>query len=114
MLWICRIGLQLLAQLQNLIIYSPRGRIRVVSPDLVEQYLTCENTVKIICKEFQELELMSGENYGDATAACTHTLEVDLTIREAKNDRPDGLPLPTNCCLNAGCELSRTERLRDV
>src|ERR1700710_1198942 len=111
MLWIRRIWLQLLAQLQNLIIYGPRGRIRVVSPDLVEQDLTCEHTVKIICKKLQQLELVSGEDYGDTAAACSHTLEVDLTIREAKDGRPDGFPLPTNCRLNAGCQFSWAEGL---
>src|SRR5580692_8359864 len=47
-----RIYLQLLPQLQDLIIHSPRGWIGVVSPNLVEQDFTREHALRILCEEF--------------------------------------------------------------
>src|SRR3984957_4134698 len=75
MLGVCRIWLQLLAQLQNLIIYRTRRRIEIVSPNLVEQDIACEDALGIYREEFQELEFVSGKNNRIAGTPHGHSFE---------------------------------------
>src|SRR6185437_1353816 len=57
---------------------------------------------------------MCGENYRNAGASSGHAAKVDLALAETKCVGDGGFALPSNGCLHAGGELSRTEGLGDV
>src|ERR1700744_2466438 len=114
MLRICRIRLQLLAQLQDLIIHGTRSRIEVISPNLIQQQIACKDTLGIFGKKFQKLELVSGEDNRLPVALDGHFFEVDFTFSKAIDRRWRRLALSADGCLNAGCELSWAKGLGDV
>src|SRR5579863_664163 len=114
MLRICRVRLQLLTQLQDLIINGASSRIKIVSPDLIQKDITCENSLGILGEKLQELELVSSKDDRLPVATDCHLLEVNFAISKAINGRRSRLALSADGCLNAGGERSWAEGLRDV
>ena len=58
-----RIGLQLLAELQDMIVNRARGRIILIAPDFIQQFIARDDTLGILHKELQGLEFLRGERY---------------------------------------------------
>src|ERR1700761_437834 len=103
---ICRVGLELLAQLEDLVIHGTRRGIDVIPPHLIEQELAGENVLGVLDEELEELELVGGEDDGFAETPGAHALEVDLAVAEAEGGGGDGLVLAADGGLHAGHELT--------
>src|SRR5579871_2016501 len=108
MLRVCRIWFELLAQLQYLVINCPCSGVCVVSPDLIQQELPCQDAIHVLCKEFQKLEFMGREDYRNSASSCAHAIEVKFAFGKAKRAWMAGFTLPTNRSLHAGHKLAWT------
>src|SRR5271154_2114017 len=75
--WTGRITLQFLAKLQNVIVPGAGGGIILVSPHLVQQFVTADHAVRILHQELQGFEFLRGENHDLAVALHFHFLEVN-------------------------------------
>src|SRR5579883_85304 len=114
MRWLCRIGLKLLTQFQDLVVDGPRCGIGVIPPDLIQKDLACEYTVWILSEELQQLELVRGEYDWNAASLCGHTFKVYFAVGkpvDAGNQRPT---LPADGGLHAGEQFTWAVGFGDV
>src|SRR5271170_1399222 len=72
-----RVALQLLAKLQDMVVDGAGGRIILVSPDLVQQFVPADDAVGILHQKLQGLKFLSSQDYDLALALDFHFLEVD-------------------------------------
>src|SRR6476646_6091350 len=60
--WIGGVLLQLLAQFQDVVIHRASGRVIVISPDFVQQFVPSDDAFRVLHHEFQGLELLRGKS----------------------------------------------------
>lgn len=80
---ICGILLEFLPELQNLIVYSSCGWIRVITPHFIEQLFAAQNTLWIIKEETQKFELVRRQDYLLPALRRLHPREIYLDITES-------------------------------
>src|SRR6476646_6902047 len=80
--WIGGVRLQLLAQFQDVVIHRASGRVIVISPDFVQQFVTCDNTFWVLHHELQGFEFLCGKSDCPALAHNFHFAAIDLNVCE--------------------------------
>src|SRR4051812_12744394 len=109
-----RIWFEFLTELEDLIIHGAGCRIRIIPPYLVEESVAREDALGLLREEFEELELVRGEDDGLAAAVDGHFLEVDFAIGEAVYRGQACLALTTDGGVDTSGEFARAEGLGDV
>ena len=84
MYWVGGVFLQLLAQLQDVVVHRPGGRVVVISPDFVEQFIAGDDSLSILHHEFQRLKFLRRQGDGLAFTDDFHFGEVNGNIAERK------------------------------
>src|SRR5215472_2117804 len=82
--WIGRFFLQFLPKLQDMVVNGPGGRIIVISPDLVEQFVASNDALGILHHELQGLEFLRSEGDGLTFAEHFHLAEVNEDLVECE------------------------------
>src|SRR5690348_7981612 len=82
---ICRLLLELLSKLKDVIIHRARTRVILIAPDFIQKFVTRYDAFAILNHEFQDLELLRCHRDGLARAGKLHAREVyaDLVERKA-------------------------------
>jgi hypothetical protein len=114
MFWIGRVGLELLAELEYLVVDRAGAGVRMIAPDIVEQLFAAEYALGIFSKKTQQLELMRSERNLLAALASDHLEKVDFAVAKDVGWCGIALAATANSGLHAGEEFARAERLGDV
>jgi hypothetical protein len=77
-----RIGFKLLAQLHDVVVDGPCGRVRGVVPDVGEEFLTGDDAVGVFDEVLEQLNLVCGESDGDSVLGDNHPGEVGRDVSE--------------------------------
>src|ERR1700746_1957609 len=80
-----RILFQLLSELENVIVHGTSGRVVLIAPHFIEQFVTADNPVRILHQELEGFEFLSCQDDDAAIALDFHLLEVDRYIIEGYN-----------------------------
>src|SRR5450432_2619204 len=72
--WVC---FQFLAQLQDMVVHGPGGRVVVVSPDVIEQLIPGDDSLGVLYHEFQCLKFLRSQGDGLAAAQSLHFCKVN-------------------------------------
>lgn len=78
-----RVFLQFLAKFENVVINRAGGRIVLITPDFVEQFVSANDAIGILHQELEGLELLRGQNYDLTVALDFHFLEIGGNAIEA-------------------------------
>src|SRR5580698_403146 len=111
---VCRVRLQLLAKLQNLIVYGSRRWIKVITPHFVQQNIAGEHALRIFGKELQQIKIVGGEDDRRTVAHHRHFSEVYLAIGKTVGVLRCRSEPAANGGLHARGELARAEGLGHV
>ena len=80
--WIGGVFFQLLPQFQDVIVHGTGGRIVVISPNFVQQFVASDDALWILHHELQRFEFLSGKRCDFALDHDFHLGEVDLDVFE--------------------------------
>src|SRR5215831_7803713 len=112
---IARIVLQFPPQAKYVCIHRPCGGIAAVTPHLVEQFASRDDTFFVIKQEAKNLELLRGDRYTLTGTAHLHRKKVDLDVIELKYFTFVGsLPQSAYGCPHACNHLTRTKWLGNI
>src|SRR5436309_182815 len=68
--------LQLLPKLQDVIIHCSGGRIILVTPDFIQQFVPADDPVCVLDEKLESLKFLSGEHHDFAVALDLHFPEI--------------------------------------
>lgn len=83
--WASRSRLQLLPQPANVVINCSRGGIVAVSPDLVQQLISRDDSFRGLYEKPEELKFVGGEHDRLFGSADLHSQEIDAHLTETRN-----------------------------
>src|SRR3954469_21475733 len=106
--------LQFLAEFQDVIVDRAGGRIVLISPDLVKQFIAADDSVGILNQELERFEFLSRQHHRCAIPLDLHLFEVrgdvieadDLSLRDTRRVAQGGA--------NPSQQFARTERFGHV
>src|SRR5204863_10018347 len=82
--WVGRVGLELLPKTKDMVIDRASGRIIGVSPDFVQQFFSWNDSARRACEKLEQFEFLSREYNGFARAHRLHAGKVDSDITEGQ------------------------------
>src|SRR5215475_15408128 len=103
---VCRILLQFLPQLYQLIIDRSRRRIVVIAPDFIQQLFPAYDTLRIRNKKFQHPEFLRCKRDVAAAPCELHPSEINNDIAKACRWALGSSSSATHCRLNPSQQLS--------
>src|SRR5215469_12579916 len=112
---VARIVLQFPSQAKYVCIHRPCCGIAAVTPNLVEQFASRDDTFFVIKQKAKNLEFLRGDRYILTGTAHLHREKVDLDVIELKYFTfVASLPQSANRCPHACNHLTRTEWLGNI